>query len=79
MRRVSFPIFRRNRRIGAVTGLGATVKKAESAGKGILRSLGITKHNPAAATNPSRRKVAKARKRAGRAKAKRLRKLWGQK
>ena len=83
MRKVTFPILRRNRRVGSVVGLGATVKKAESAGKSILRSLGITKHNPAAAANrkymrpTSKRKAAKARKRAGRSKAKRFRKLWG--
>ncbi len=75
MRRVTFPILRRNRRVGSVVGLGATVKKAESAGKGILRSLGILKNT----ANPSKRKTAKARKRAGRSKAKRLRKLWGMK
>jgi len=44
MRKVTFPILRRNRRVGSVVGLGATVKKAESAGKSILRSLGIRKN-----------------------------------
>ena len=44
MRRATFPILRKNRRVGSVVGVGKTVKAAESAGRGILRSLGIKKN-----------------------------------
>jgi len=62
MRRVTFPVYRKNKRLGAVVGLGPTVKKAASAGKSILRSLGITKSNPAAATNRKRRRKTSRKK-----------------
>ena len=77
MARAYFDIFRGRNPIGQLSYGGKTVKAARAAGSRLLSRLGITN----AAANPGRKSKSKhararTRKRLGRAKAKRLRKLW---